>query len=46
MLVVGEREKENGTASIRSHKDGDMGAMALTEIIKKLQDESQPPKNL
>ena len=32
MLVVGERERDAGTASVRSHERGDLGAMALGEI--------------
>ena len=29
MLVVGEREAEAGEPSVRSHAEGDLGAMAL-----------------
>ena len=32
MLVVGEREERDGTASVRSHERGDLGALALAEI--------------
>ncbi len=32
MLVVGEREEEGGTASVRSHERGDLGAIAVAEI--------------
>ena len=32
MLVVGEREREAGTASVRSHEHGDLGAVAIGEI--------------
>jgi threonyl-tRNA synthetase len=32
MLVVGDREREAGTASVRSHAEGDLGAMAVAEV--------------
>jgi threonyl-tRNA synthetase len=32
MLVVGERERDAGTASVRSHERGDMGALAPAEL--------------
>jgi hypothetical protein len=32
MLVVGERERDAGTASVRSHEEGDLGAVELGEI--------------
>ena len=32
MLVVGEREQAGGTASVRSHERGDLGAIAVAEI--------------
>ena len=39
MLVVGDKEKETGTVSIRSRKDGDKGAVALDEFIASILDE-------
>ena len=32
MLVVGEREQADGTASVRAHERGDLGALAAGEI--------------
>ncbi len=32
MIVVGEREREAQTASLRSHERGDLGALALDEL--------------
>ncbi len=32
MLVVGERERAAGTASVRSHERGDLGAVAIGEL--------------
>jgi threonyl-tRNA synthetase len=36
MLIVGEKEKEAGTVSVRKHKEGDQGALALSEFIDKI----------
>ena len=36
MLVVGDKEAEEGMVSVRSRKDGDLGAMPLDELIGKL----------
>ena len=35
MLIVGEKEVESGTVSVRSRKDGDLGAVSVDEFIKK-----------
>ena len=34
MLIVGEKEVETNTVSIRSRKNGDMGALSIEEFIK------------
>ena len=39
MLVVGDRDVENGTVSVRSRKEGDLGAMAPAEFYAKLTEE-------
>lgn len=36
MFIVGDKEKEDGTVSVRSRKDGDLGVMKRDEIIGKL----------
>ncbi len=36
MLVVGEKEKEAGSVSVRQHKKGDIGVLAIEEVIQKL----------
>ena len=33
MLIVGEKEEAEGTVSVRSRKDGDKGAVALSDFI-------------
>jgi threonyl-tRNA synthetase len=36
MLIVGEREAEQGTVSLRKHGEGDAGSGALAEIVDRL----------
>ena len=39
MLVIGDREAESGLVSVRSHKEGDLGAMPEAEVLEKVQKE-------
>ncbi len=39
MLVIGDKEAESGTVSVRSRKDGDLGAMPLADFIEKIKTE-------
>lgn len=39
MLVIGEKEIEQSTVSVRSRKDGDMGAVTVDEFIAKATEE-------
>lgn len=39
MLVVGEKDAENGTVTVRDRIDGDLGAMPVDEAIRKLRQE-------
>ncbi len=39
MLVVGDKEMENGQVAVRSRKDGDLGAMAFDAYAEKLLEE-------
>jgi threonyl-tRNA synthetase len=39
MLVVGDREAESGTASLRRHREGDLGSLSLAEVRARLSDE-------
>ena len=39
MLIVGEKEKEAKTVSVRKHKAGDQGSLALSEFIDKIASE-------
>ncbi len=44
MLVVGDKDIENNTVSVRSRKDGDIGAMSIDEFIKKICEEVETKK--
>jgi threonyl-tRNA synthetase len=39
MLVVGEKEQSAGTVSVRDRVDGDLGAMSIAELVKRLGEE-------
>jgi threonyl-tRNA synthetase len=36
MLVVGDREEQGGQVSVRSHDDGDLGAMSVEELAGRI----------
>jgi len=36
MLIIGEKERETDTVSVRSRKDGDLGALSKTEFLEKI----------
>ena len=39
MLVIGDKEMENGAVAVRSRKEGDMGSMAVQDFIDKIVEE-------
>ena len=39
MLVIGDKEVEERMAAVRSRKEGDLGAMALGDLIERLEEE-------
>ncbi len=39
MLVIGDREVDNGTVAVRSRTKGDLGARALDEVIRAFEEE-------
>ncbi len=39
MLILGDKEVENGVVAVRSRKEGDLGTMTPEELIKKLLEE-------
>ncbi len=46
MLIVGEKEKETQTVSIRKHKEGDKGSFGGEALLKFLQEELEKSMNL
>jgi threonyl-tRNA synthetase len=45
MVVVGEREQADGTASVRSHERGDLGTVAPAEIPALVENEKEGSRN-
>ena len=41
MLVLGDKEAENGLVTVRKRAEGDIGAMGLEEFIERMANESQ-----
>jgi threonyl-tRNA synthetase len=39
MLVIGDKEMENGQVAVRSRKEGDLGPMPLDKFIEKITEE-------
>jgi threonyl-tRNA synthetase len=42
MLVVGDRERESGTVSVRAHDEGELGEMSISEFAERVRGESEP----
>jgi threonyl-tRNA synthetase len=38
--VVGDREQEAGTLAVRSHEEGDLGALPRSELIERIRAEA------
>jgi threonyl-tRNA synthetase len=45
MLIVGEKEEESGTVSVRQHKIGDLGSLDLNDFIYNIMDEINSKAN-
>jgi threonyl-tRNA synthetase len=43
MLIVGEREQEQGSVSLRRHRVGDAGSFSLDEMVAQLAGECARP---
>ena len=41
MLVIGDKEMEAGTVSLRSRKEGDLGAMPVADVVAKISAENK-----
>jgi len=39
MLIVGEKEQEAGTVSVRRHQEGDLGSMSTADFVKMVEAE-------
>ena len=44
MLIVGEKEKQNNSVSVRKHKKGDMGSFDLNQFLQLILDEIKTKK--
>ncbi len=44
MLVIGDKDIENNTVSVRSRKDGDIGAMSIEDFIARICEEVETKK--
>lgn len=44
MITLGDNEVSEGTAAVRSRKDGDLGSMGLDELVAKLVEEVETKK--
>ena len=44
MIVECDKDIENGTVSVRSRKEGDLGAMSIDDFIKKIVEEVETKK--
>jgi threonyl-tRNA synthetase len=40
MLVVGDREAEEGTVAVRKHGEGDEGSVPIADFVARLADEA------
>jgi threonyl-tRNA synthetase len=43
MAIIGERELEEGTVSIRSRDDGDLGSLTVEDFVARVRNEGQVP---
>ncbi len=41
MLIVGEKEADSGTVSVRKQAEGDIGQMELTDLVDRLKEEEE-----
>ncbi len=41
MIIVGEKEAENGTVSVRKHKEGDLGSFSIDDFVAFIKKEAE-----
>lgn len=46
MVIVGEKEQQAGTVSVRIHGKGDQGSIPLNQLINRLQQSNKPGLNI
>ena len=47
MIIVGEKEANDGTVSVRKHREGDLGSVSVDEFIQRVkEEETKDLKNL
>jgi threonyl-tRNA synthetase len=44
MLIVGEREAQDGTVAVREHRKGDMGSVSVRELAQRLYSAALKPQ--
>jgi threonyl-tRNA synthetase len=44
MIVIGEKEKQGGSITVRAHKKGDLGTFSLNDFMKSLNEERNSKK--
>ena len=44
MLVIGDMDIENNTVSVRSRKEGDIGAMSVDDFVARKEEEVETKK--
>lgn len=44
MLIVGDRESQSQTVSLRAHGGNDLGSLSVAEVAARIQGESRPPE--
>ncbi len=45
MLIIGDKEIQNGTVSVRDRKEGDIGSMSIEGLKSRFEEEFDPMKN-
>jgi threonyl-tRNA synthetase len=41
MIIIGEKEADNGTVSVRKHKEGDLGSFTIDEFVDLIRKDEQ-----
>ena len=44
MIVIGDKDIENGAVSVRSRKEGEMGSMNVDDFVKMIVEEVETKK--